>query len=42
MFVSKYNKKEDMIVTTVTMEDETVHVITNECVWYAARKNKKW
>ncbi|MEK6828548.1 MAG: hypothetical protein AABY15_00245 [Nanoarchaeota archaeon] len=41
-FTSKYNKKNGTIVTLITMEDDSKHTITNEVVWYAARKNKKW
>lgn len=41
-FTSKYNKKDDVIITSIKMEDGTTHSIVSETSWYASRKDKKW
>jgi excinuclease UvrABC helicase subunit UvrB len=39
---SKYDKKERIIVTTLTLTDGTNYTIKGEPAQFAARKNKRW
>lgn len=41
-FISKYNKKTNRIITIITLDDDAKHTMSEETVWYAARKNKRW
>jgi hypothetical protein len=39
---SKYDKINNIIITEITLNDNTKCTIKNETAWYAARKNKRW
>ena len=41
-FISKYNKKQNTVTTTFKLSNGNEHILIKDCMWYAARKNKRW